>query len=139
MLAVWVIIEAENTMSIISFRRPYIAPRWQNYAAEKGCLARFSTVCPIWLAMLSVRFLFREWIAAGPRSSGSILHVTDLFEGMWVIVGTEIISRDVAGLAERGVGISRSESDLNPAGYCRDKTNTILKSAVDRHCEARDW
>jgi hypothetical protein len=78
--------------------------------------------------MPSVRFLFREWIATDARTSGWILDLNDLLEGMWVIAGTEIISRDFAGLAERVVGISRSESDLNAAGYFRDKRNTILRS-----------
>jgi hypothetical protein len=89
--------------------------------------------------MPSVRFLFREWIAAGARTSGWILHLKDLLEGMWVIPRTEIISRDFAGLAERVVGISRSERDLNPVGYCRDKMNTLLRSGFYSHCEVADW
>jgi hypothetical protein len=89
-----------------SARRNYIASHWPNYADTKGYLAQFFTLCPIWLEILSMRFLSQEGIGARATTSGWILHLNDLLEGMWMIAGTEIISRAFTGLAERDVGIS---------------------------------
>jgi hypothetical protein len=84
---------------------------------------------------IPVPALSRGW----PRTSGWIWDFNDLLEGMWVFAGTEIIPPDFAVLAERVVGISRSESDLNPARSCRDERNMILRSFFDCHCEVGDW